>query len=67
MNTCICHQLALLQERLQIAITIIDGLDTTISDEPSWKALWRKGDPKKLKYAVHTKGKLDKVVKDLDA
>jgi serine/threonine protein kinase len=62
------HVLALLQERLQIAITIIDGLDTSISDEPSWKALLgRKGDPKKLNYAIHTKGKLDKVVKDLDS
>ena len=62
------HVLALLQERLQIAITIIDGLDTSTSDERSLKALLgRKGDPKQLKYAVHTKGKLYKVVKDLDA
>jgi serine/threonine protein kinase len=61
------HVLALLQERLQIAIAIIDGLDTSINDESSWKALLgRKGDPKKLKYAVYTKGKLDKVVKELD-
>jgi len=61
------HVLALLQEKLQIAITIIDGLDTAVSDEPNLKALISmKGDLRRLKYAVYAKGKLDKVARDLD-
>jgi serine/threonine protein kinase len=61
------HVLVVLQERLQIAITILDGLETSTSDEPNLKALLSmKGDMKRLKYAVYAKGKLEKVAKDLD-
>src|SRR5437016_2603820 len=61
------HVLALLQEKLQIAITIIDSLDTTPKDEPTLKILIStRGDIKRLKYATYAKGKLDKIVKDLD-
>jgi hypothetical protein len=61
------HVLALLQEKLQVAITIISGLDTTISNEPALKTLISmRGDLKRLKYAAYAKGKLDKIVRDLD-
>lgn len=59
--------LALLQERLQIAVVVIDGLDTSSSEEQSLKALFgSKGHVKRLKYAVYAKGKLEKIVIDLD-
>ena len=61
------HVLALLQEKLQGAITIIDGLSTSTGDEPTLKGLiGMKGDSKKLQYAIHVKGRLDKIVTDLD-
>jgi hypothetical protein len=61
------HVLVVLRERLQIAITILNGLETNTSDEPSLKAiLSMRGDVKRLKYAVYAKGNLDKVARDLD-
>jgi len=61
------HVLVVLQERLQIIITILYGLETSTCDEPSLKAiLSMKGDVKRLKYAVYAKGKLDKAARDLD-
>ncbi|OCK74701.1 hypothetical protein K432DRAFT_338647 [Lepidopterella palustris CBS 459.81] len=61
------HVLALLQEKLQIAITIINGLYTTLNDEPTLKTIIStRGDIKRLKYATYAKGKLDKIVSDLD-
>ena len=61
------HVLALLQEKLQNAITVVDGLGTTPDDEPTLKGLiGMKGDSKKLKYAIHVKERLDKIVTDLE-
>jgi hypothetical protein len=61
------HVLALLQEKLQIAVTVIEGLDTTLNDEPTLKTLMStRGDIRRLKYATYAKGKLDKIVKDLN-
>ncbi|KFY97543.1 hypothetical protein V500_02029 [Pseudogymnoascus sp. VKM F-4518 (FW-2643)] len=61
------HVLALLQEKLQIAISIINGLDTMPSDEPTLKILIsRRGDMKKLKYATYVKGLLDRILRDLE-
>ena len=53
------HVLALLQEKLQIAITIIDRLNTTPKDEPTLKILIStRGDIKRLKYVTYAKENL---------
>lgn len=59
--------LALLQEKLQGAITVIDGLGATTSDEPTMITTLRKTwDFKRLKYAVYAKKKLGKIDRDLN-
>jgi serine/threonine protein kinase len=61
------HVLALLQEKLQVAIAIVDRLESTPHNEPTLKALiGSKGDTKKLKYVTYIKGKLDAIVVDLE-
>ena len=63
--------LALLEEKLQLAINILDGLSTEIdaeaTEQPSLKTILSgKGEVRKLKYALYDKGRLDKIVKDLE-
>jgi hypothetical protein len=61
------HVLLLLQEKLRIAITIINRLDTTPKDKPTVKSLRSTGgNIKRLVYATYAKGQLDEIVRDLD-
>lgn len=61
------HVLALLYEKLQHAVTVMNGLDSLAGEDSSLKDLMRnkKGELKRIKYAVYGKKKLERVAREL--